>query len=50
MDPILNVMLALKNNWALTDSGITSSDVTFSTGWYDEGIAMPQVTENERPL
>ena len=44
MDPILSVMLAIKNSWSLTETGVKNSDITFSTGWYDEGIAMPQVT------
>lgn len=44
MDPILSVMLMLKNNWSLTASGLTISDIIFSTGWFDNNIAFPQIT------
>lgn len=42
-------MLLLKNNWSLTgeltgSSTTTGSGVKFTTAWYDEKIASPQVT------
>lgn len=43
-DPILNIMLLLKNNWNLSESGVSSSDITFSTGWYDNNLVTPQIT------
>lgn len=46
MDPILNVMLTLKNNWSLTDSGLSTSNIAFTTGWYDNNVSIPQVTVN----
>lgn len=44
VDPILSIMLMLKNNWNLSASGLSASDITFSTGWYDSNIAFPQIT------
>ena len=44
IDPILSIMLLLKNNWNLSESGLAASDITFSTGWYDSGVAFPQIT------
>lgn len=43
-DPILSIMLLLKNNWNLSESGLTSTDINFSTGWYDNNVAFPQIT------
>ena len=44
IDPILDVMLLLKNGWGLTDSGISPSDITFTTGWFNQNIIMPQIS------
>ena len=44
MDPTLSVMLAIKNNWSLTETGVTTSDINFTTGWYSEEIAFPQIS------
>jgi hypothetical protein len=43
-DPILTIMLMLKNNWSLTESNLTASDLIFSTGWYESNTAFPQIT------
>lgn len=44
MDPNINLLLLLKNNWSLTDSGLTTPDIAFTTGWFDNNIQMPQIT------
>ena len=48
MDPILNVMLLIKNAWTLTGD-FTGSNITFSTRWYDSNIQMPQITISPSP-
>lgn len=47
-DRCLLAMLKLKDNWSLTgeliaSTTITGSGVRFSTRWYDESVAFPQV-------
>jgi hypothetical protein len=37
-------MLLLKNKWSLTESGLTPSDIVFTTGWYDNNVVLPQIT------
>ena len=43
-DPVLNVMLLLKNKWSLTESGVSASDLVFTTGWFDSSLVLPQIT------
>jgi len=43
-DNILVLMLLLKEFWNLTGSDLTTSDIKFSTGWYDGNIQLPQIT------
>ncbi len=43
-DPLLLLLSLLKDNWSLTESGLSSSDIKFSTGWYNSSIQMPQIT------
>jgi hypothetical protein len=44
MDIQLNILSLLRNYWSLTESGLTINDVNFTTGWYDDNIAFPQIT------
>ena len=37
-------MLALKNQWALSGSGIDPSNTVFTTRWYSDQVVSPQIT------
>jgi len=41
-DPVLLLMLHLKNGWSLMGE-LDYRNITFTTRWYDMGIQMPQV-------
>ena len=43
-DNTLSLLLLLKNDWSLTESGVQQSDLTFTTNWYDSNIVMPQIS------
>ena len=46
-DILINILILLKNSWSLTEElypGLSSTNLAFSTGWYNESIAMPQIT------
>lgn len=43
MDLRIILLRLIKNSWSLTDTGLTASDITFSTGWYSDNISMPQI-------
>lgn len=49
MDPTLSVLLLIKNGWSLSSTGLTSSDIVYSTGWYTETLAFPQITVTSQP-
>ena len=42
MDPIIELMLLLKNNWSLTGD-LSVNNIMFSTRLYDENIQFPQI-------
>lgn len=44
MDSTLLILLTLKNNWSITGSGFSTSDLIFTTNWFNENLATPQVT------
>ena len=43
LDPVLRLLLLLKNNWNLTGD-FTGSNIAFTTRWYDTNIMLPQIT------
>ena len=59
-DILINILKLLKDSWSLTETnvnfpytfpfhlqsfpGLGASSIAFSTGWYNESIAMPQIT------
>ena len=43
-DNTILLLQLIKNDWSLTESGVQSSDLTFTTNWYDSGIQMPQIS------
>ena len=47
MDPVIEVLLLLKNNWSLTGN-LSTTNIAFTTRLYDESISMPQIVV--RPL
>ena len=42
LDPVLEIMLMLKNNWSLTGD-LDNTNVKFSTDMYDDNLLLPQV-------
>ncbi len=44
IDPILQTLILLKNGWSSTKSGISTSELLFSTGWYNSSIGLPQIS------
>ena len=44
LDNTLILLRLIKNDWSPTESGVQSSDLTFTTNWYDSGIQMPQIS------
>jgi len=47
LDILINILKLLKDSWSLTEithPGLGASSIAFSTGWYNESIAMPQIT------
>ena len=47
MDPVIEVLLLLKNNWSLIGN-LSTTNIAFTTRLYDESISMPQIVV--RPL
>ena len=47
MDPVIEVLLLLKNNWNLAGT-LSTTNIAFTTRMYDENIIMPQIVV--RPL
>ena len=43
-DNTLSLLLLIKNNWSLTETGVQQPDLTFTTNWYDSNIQMPQIS------
>jgi len=46
-DILINILKLLKDSWSLTEithPSLGPSSIAFSTGWYNESIAMPQIT------
>jgi len=42
LDPVLEIMVKLKNSWTLTGE-LSTGSMKFSTEFYDDGIQFPQV-------
>jgi hypothetical protein len=42
LDPIIETLLLLKNNWSLTGD-LSSGSITWSTGFYDSSVQFPQI-------
>ena len=45
-DPLITLRNLLKDNWSLISPNSTS-EIKFSTGWYDEDVLTPQITVTE---
>jgi hypothetical protein len=46
LDPILEVFLLIKNNWSLTND-LSISSLSWSTGFFDANIEMPQIVVSQ---
>jgi hypothetical protein len=44
MDSTIILLVRLKNQWALTGSGLDTGSLLFTTNWYSENVVVPQVT------
>jgi len=46
LDPVLEVMITLRNTWTLTGD-LSTGSLKFSTNYYDDNIMFPQVVVSE---